>query len=389
MANKKISEYTELTAGQVAVDDYIELVDSSAGDNKKAKVASLMLGGFSEVAATPSSDQNDYAPTGFASSTTQMRLNIGATMKLTGLSAGAAGQTVTIVNASTDYLLWLENQSSASSAANRFILPKGFPAFLLPDDAIVVRYDSTSSRWRVSHWASQGDAMGLTYFNDMTDATIPGASGAYIMDGLMFKLSGGGTGGGTVALADSTEKPFGVVSLNQGSGGGAWTSIASDSKNIPWGQGCLLWVSRVALPAVDTSGENGILRTGVNDGGANSASPQNGFAWESRWNGSAAEWSQVSYSGGAATRTNTGSPSQTANAFIWLIGFVNANGTRVDMIYSDDSVTFTKAGGISSGLPSAGTAVGMEAMVAKKSNGSTNRTCHIDFYGWRYDGVRG
>lgn len=41
MANKKISELVELTAGQVAVDDYIELVDSSAGDNKKAQIQNI------------------------------------------------------------------------------------------------------------------------------------------------------------------------------------------------------------------------------------------------------------------------------------------------------------------------------------------------------------
>lgn len=113
------------------------------------------------LTVTPSANQNDYNPTGIKYANV-LRINSSASIKLTGLANGAEGRRVTIVNASTDFLLWLENENTASSAANRFDLPKGFPAFLMPGDAITLLYDGTASRWLVSEWPSQGQAMGLS-----------------------------------------------------------------------------------------------------------------------------------------------------------------------------------------------------------------------------------
>ena len=340
---------------------------------------------FSEITDTPSTNQNNYAPTGIASATSIM-LNIGASIEITGISAGSSGQTITLTNSSTDYLLWLEHQSASSTAANRFILPKGFPAFLMPGDTITLRYDTTASRWRVVHWPNQGPIMGLVYFNDFTNPNAPAAT-AYPVGEFNFALSGTGSGAsGTAYLADGTEKPVGMINLQAGTTTTGRSHIYTGT-NLVWGQGPALFVSRVAVQQAATGTDTFVVRTGYTDG-PGTGTPVNGCGWEYRWNGAAVEWSQTSWNAGTPTRSTTGSPTPDLT-YIWLICFQNAAGTRVDMIYSQDSATCAEASSVSTGLPAAGTAIGIEALTISKSAGTVARLASIDFAGFRFDGVRG
>jgi len=52
MADTKITDFTELTVGNVATDDVLEIIDVSAGTNKKAKVGSLLAVGVSAIGYT-------------------------------------------------------------------------------------------------------------------------------------------------------------------------------------------------------------------------------------------------------------------------------------------------------------------------------------------------
>ena len=347
-------------------------------------IAAMM--GWSEITATPSTDQNDYAPTGFANAG-QVNLNIGGTMKLTGLAGGYVGRRIALVNTSTDYLLWLENENTSSSAGNRFRLPKGFPAFLLPGDFIELRYDGTLQRWRVISWPTMGEAMGLTTFEDAAGnaASSTGQSWGSLA----------GTFSGTAAsitttspyLVNTTEKPFGTIAVNTGTTTTGRAFLGFSGLMALWGQGPMLSVSRVAIEIATDGTQTFNVITGFLDQSAG-GTPVSGCAWEYRWNGSAAEWSQTSYAASAATRSTSGSPSADTN-YNWRVCFVNPAGTRVDMLYSADSVSFTKASSVSSGLPAAGVTVGFSGISILKSAGTTTRRASVDLVGVRADYVRG
>lgn len=121
-------------------------------------LGALALGGA--VTVTPGADQNDYNPTGFANCAV-LRVNGSISCQLTGLVAAMAGHSVTVVNASPDFLLWLANEAPGSSAANRFSLPRRAPALLLPGDAITLFYDGAASRWRVVEWPTSSPSLGV------------------------------------------------------------------------------------------------------------------------------------------------------------------------------------------------------------------------------------
>lgn len=96
-------------------------------------------------------DQNNYAPTGIATANT-LRLTADAARSITGLSAGASGEIKVIHNIGS-YTLTLKNESSSSTAANRFALQEDLE--LYPGSTVALRYDATSSRWRsISGWGA-------------------------------------------------------------------------------------------------------------------------------------------------------------------------------------------------------------------------------------------
>lgn len=334
------------------------------------------------ISPTDATNQNDYAPTNLATSY-EIRWNGTASIKLTGLSGGASGREILITNVTTDYLLWLENQNTASTAANRFILPKGMPAFLLPNDSILLRYDNTSSRWRVKEWANQGICMGLNNFEDfiaVPTTTLPVGGHIAQINGTAASVQA------STYLENTTEKPFAIVQCDTGTTttGRAGLIGTSGLAVIPT-LGSMLIVSRLAIEAAVTGTETYSVFTGLSD---TTAAPVDAVVWEYRWNGSAAEWSQSRFAASAATRVNTGSPAVSTN-YIWLVIFINPAWTRVDYIYSDDSISFTKSSSPTTGIPNNTQTTGILPVTIIKTAGSTQRNVSIDCFGYRYDLIRG
>ena len=346
--------------------------------------------GSGVLAATPGSNQNDYN----AGSLTNLaradilRLAITASLKLTGLAATYDGHILTVTNASTDYLLWLENQNTASTAANRFILPNGFPAFLMPGDSITLWYDGTTTRWRVLNWATRGPAMGLTFFTDLIGGTGT-ANLANAGGGVTVFVSGtGAAAASSTYLANTTERPMGIIQVSSGTTttGRAGVGDNGTSQIIPT-LGPALSVARIAVQTTVTGTETFQVISGFLDSLAAGATTD-GVAWNNRWNGSAAEWSQDRWAATTATRTTTGSPTPDNN-YIWLVVFVNPGWTRADYIYSTDSVNFTLASSPTTGFPSSSQPTSWVPAQIIKSAGTTARLVAIDLAGYRSDYVRG
>jgi hypothetical protein len=91
--------------------------------------------------------QNDYNPTGL-STASFLRLTASGAYNITGLAGGASGRVISVHNIGANNLT-LVDESSSSSAANRFALPDAQNLVLWTDQTALLQYDATSTRWRM------------------------------------------------------------------------------------------------------------------------------------------------------------------------------------------------------------------------------------------------
>ena len=100
------------------------------------------------VVVSPSqitSNQNDYSPgTGDI-----VRLSSDAARDITGITAGSAGQVRVLTNVGS-FAITLKHQSASSTAANRFLVPWAGDCIISADSSVMIVYDSTTARWRVT-----------------------------------------------------------------------------------------------------------------------------------------------------------------------------------------------------------------------------------------------
>jgi len=335
------------------------------------------LYGSDVEAFTFTTKQNDLA---IAAYTRIARWNGAGTTGITGIAAPSVARVVTIINASTDYLLWLENENTASAAANRLMLPDSFPAFLMPGDTITLFYDLTTARWRVLSWPTCGTGMGLTVLDDF-DASISGP----------YSSRNGGTGSngsnGSSSGVDASVRMMGARSIQCGTTSTGYAFIARGSAAAVQAPtlGATLIVSRGRVTTASSAAETFSALYGTHDTPL-AGTFANGVCWEHRWNGSAAEMSRTVASGGAITRAaSSGPPATSAN--LWLVVYVNPAWTRADFLYSTDGVSFLLDGSVSSGLPTVAQLT-VPAWGLVKSNGVTDRTMVFDLVGHRTQQVR-
>jgi hypothetical protein len=363
------------------------LVDIQREGDSKSAFEDLQGGsGGDTLVVTPSANLDDYDPVGL-STAARLGINASASITLSGLAGGTDGRSITISNRATDYLLIIEHQSTGSAtAANRFDLPNAFPLMLMPGDRATFTYSTTSSCWQLKSASFNVSQMGLTEFSDFVSGVSPGNGGSLGP----FGVSTGGTGAScqpSTYLVNTTEKPLGVQQIDTGTTATGRATIGSaGTDQIVRGAGPALSISRLAAEALPTATETFALWAGFADIAAGTVTDV--VAWELRWNGSAAEWSQTRASNAAASRDAAGSPSPDTN-YIWLGVFINANWTRADFFYSTDSINWTFAGSRTTGIPAAGRNTGFCAASIIKSVGTTQRNASIDLAGYRVDYARG
>lgn len=92
-------------------------------------------------------NQNDYAPTNHATAY-HFRLSTDASRTITSMAGGVDGLERLITNVGAQDLV-LEHASASGTAANRLLCPGSVNVTLNPNDSVRLRYDGTSSRWRV------------------------------------------------------------------------------------------------------------------------------------------------------------------------------------------------------------------------------------------------
>lgn len=97
-------------------------------------------------AALAAGNNNDYAGIGNSSFARLSADAAGST--LTGITAGASGRVIIIVNVSANTLT-ISHADANSAAANQFLSTTGANLTLTQDDIAICIYDATTARWRV------------------------------------------------------------------------------------------------------------------------------------------------------------------------------------------------------------------------------------------------
>lgn len=97
-------------------------------------------------------NQNDYNPNGWNNSSaapygaTTMRLSSDASRNITSLTGGVSGRVAILMNVGAQNIVLKDDDGATGTAANRFQFNADIT--LLPEQAIMIIYDGTSSRWR-------------------------------------------------------------------------------------------------------------------------------------------------------------------------------------------------------------------------------------------------
>lgn len=103
--------------------------------------------GVTTLAAFAAGNNNDYAlPADYA--TFRVQGDAGGTSTLTGITGGARGRRIRLINVSA-FNVTLTNNDAASSAANQLRSPTGGSIVLAANDIADLEYDNDTGRWRI------------------------------------------------------------------------------------------------------------------------------------------------------------------------------------------------------------------------------------------------
>lgn len=189
------------------------------------------------------SNQNDYAPTGFSTASV-LRLSTDASRDITGLAGGADGRVIYLYNVGSQNVV-LKNESGSSTAANRF----GFGAdlTLTPSQGASIIYDSTSSRWRTiggppATGVGSGTVTSISIGSGLSGASNPITSSGDVRLAIRghiwgLKLSNNGTDATNdidIAVGEATDNSSSVLMVL----GSALTKQLDASWAVGTNQGC-------------------------------------------------------------------------------------------------------------------------------------------------------
>ncbi len=141
----------------------------------------------------------DYSTTGSTNdvnlgTASLVRLTGASAQTITGISGGADGRVLTIINAGSNTAT-MSNSSASSSAANRILTGTATDLTLNPDASMTLVYDAGASRWRVAG-AVAGSIAGGSYINNSSSQQA----------GATFNISGTGK----AANFDATTGALGI-----------------------------------------------------------------------------------------------------------------------------------------------------------------------------------
>ena len=186
---------------------YISLIDTNTGNTPNSSPSDWSLFIGSKVSLSPTAiaaDTNNYNPTGFNPSVNLINISATQPYNVSGLANNLSSGSVIEIYNNGSFPIMLLNNSSLSTASNRFVLPNNQSFLLRPGFSITLIY--TGSNWLVQAfqdlnmaapqrgrvWTCLGNAQGLLnvgiLFNTLvgTGATISNGTDT---DGVATKLN--------------------------------------------------------------------------------------------------------------------------------------------------------------------------------------------------------
>lgn len=185
---------------------------------------------------------NDWNPTGLSTATVIRVTSTGGASSITGISGGADGRLLVLVNVGTNDVS-LTDASGSSSAANRF--ENNGDITIATKQAAILLYDSTSSRWRAIARPSSGGGIGgssgstdnaLIRADGTGGSTIQGSgTTAALDDNGLLTLTGASAGltlataGAGIKVKQGTNATFGTGTLSSGTATISTTKVTANS----------------------------------------------------------------------------------------------------------------------------------------------------------------
>ena len=254
--------YTNTTSGlaatniQAAVDELDTRLDNLNTGNLSASGALTISGIISPAQLT--ADTHDWNPTGLASASA-IRVSTDAARTITGIAGGSAGRVLVLDNIGASDIT-LKHQIT-SVTANRFICPGNSDFTLRVSTSVTLRYDGTSSRWRImaqvasSSSHTQGYVRGLTVENNSSWNIAVNITIAEVVltdgNGRTCKfnnlnMSGGSPGGGGINPTSARYVFGGVGDVSLGGGMWVYGYLISDGA----GNYAVVWSSNYHKPNI-------------------------------------------------------------------------------------------------------------------------------------------
>lgn len=373
-ADSTLSAERILTAGT-----NVTISDGGANGNLTISACATTCALPGDISPTQiTADQNDYNPANLSTSTV-LRLDASQFVSITGLAGGADGRLMSLVNVGSQPIR-LADENTASTAANRFAL--GGDIMLMPNDAQVLIYDSTSSRWRtfsinVSSRSLNPTSRILMYDDFITTAVTSVHGWAATVSGTGASCQAGTYG------TNATNKALGVWQCDTGTVATGRGAMNLGTATIVPGQGSMVFMFRVAVEALSTSTEEYNLKVGLFDQtGTGDAVDGIYFDYDRALAG---DFWRIA-AAGTSTRTKVTSATAVNTNYIWLMAVTNPAWTSVDYFAkANASTTWTDLGNISDANVPTATEMVAPIMKLEKTVGTTQRNADIDSFFMYYD----
>mgnify|MGYP000849646945 FL=1 len=354
------------TASRLAVGSNGQVLTADSTQSTGVKWASVSVTQSVISPAQITSNQNDYAPTGWASATI-VRLSYDSGIDgITGFSAGSDGDTKVLLNVGTQpgYLL---GESTASTAANRI----SKTAQHAPGGQIRIMYSSDASRWIVLDNSWNYNLAGIETKGQFYHI-LPGSNQQADHEYINFALSG--TGAATDNIVPTTSLPH-TWSLETGTTATGVSSIYIPKNNLTFGSfgGCaIVAFGEMYVTTLSTSAQRFIAKLEILPGASSTTTAVNnavGIRYSDDVN--SGKWQCYTRNNSGTESTLDSGVTVAATTLYSLKIFVNKSLSEVQF-----EVNGTIIGTITSNLPTSGTLAGLRA-INIKTVGTTDRLLNL------------
>jgi hypothetical protein len=367
--------------GSGTIDLYGLSLTSTPGPNEQ--ITKLHV---NQITATPSTDQNDFNPSGWDGTepdkATHIRIGNTASIRITGLAGGTEGRIAILTNVTSGTsgeLLILEDENASSTAANRFAFSDGMARFLMPGASIQLIYDSTSSRWRQS-----AGTRGEDRFDVWEDL-----NGTGVETGTAVSGTGASCQTGTFLATDTTDAPLGVLQCDSGTTATGRAHVGNASTdNIQPAKGPALFLTRATVETLSVNAsEEFQVWAGWHDA-VGKTSPTDGVYWQYDVDVDTT-WRPCTEDTSTQVCSTTDGPTVSVSEYHWLGIFCPSDWIGCTFFHSTTGASWTISGTVASeNPPEVGDEVGLGVTI-NKTTGTTQRNLSVDLLAYRYDYDRG